>query len=270
MCCHLLSKKPVALPSLSSTLSNIWGLKEKVWVHQEDDDVLLFQFKDIEIRDRVLSNGPLFYNNSMLLSAAYNGLSALDSASLYLLEVWVVVTGLRIAMRNEKALTFIGRTLGEFVCVNPMVVQHKEVTQKVRMTLDIRRRGLRRRRFMFLPDLSLVLDLQSECFMFSLRGSQLASNPHRRVRSARASPFLYLSCWIRNQLEIQAIDCVTMVVANALITMKDLLTVQRAPTPPKESRPMKDHVIKSKKGWKKMKLVMEGSSAGNGSASAST
>ncbi|KAL6146123.1 hypothetical protein ACLB2K_056806 [Fragaria x ananassa] len=44
--------------------------------------------------------------------------------------------------------------------------------------------------------------------------------------------------------------------------------VQRAPAPPKESRPIKDHVIKSRKGWKKMKLAMEGSSAENGSASA--
>ena len=45
--------------------------------------------------------------------------------------------------------------------------------------------------------------------------------------------------------------------------------VQRAPAPPKESRPIKDQVIKSKKGWKKMKLAMDGSSAGNGSGSAS-
>ncbi|KAL6201483.1 hypothetical protein ACLB2K_025197 [Fragaria x ananassa] len=46
--------------------------------------------------------------------------------------------------------------------------------------------------------------------------------------------------------------------------------VQRAPAPLKESRPIKDQVIKSKKGWKKMKLAMKGSSAGNGSGSAST
>ncbi|KAL6134416.1 hypothetical protein ACLB2K_066647 [Fragaria x ananassa] len=46
--------------------------------------------------------------------------------------------------------------------------------------------------------------------------------------------------------------------------------VQRAPTSPKESRPIKDQVIKSKKGWKKMKLAIEGSFAGNVSGSAST
>ena len=39
--------------------------------------------------------------------------------------------------------------------------------------------------------------------------------------------------------------------------------VQRAPAPPKESRPIKDQAIKSKTGWKKMKLAMEGSLAGN-------
>ncbi|KAL6208845.1 hypothetical protein ACLB2K_019790 [Fragaria x ananassa] len=46
--------------------------------------------------------------------------------------------------------------------------------------------------------------------------------------------------------------------------------VQRAPAPPKESRPIKDQVKRSKKGWKKMKLAIEGSSAGNVSGSAST
>ncbi|KAL6213883.1 hypothetical protein ACLB2K_013322 [Fragaria x ananassa] len=50
----------------------------------------------------------------------------------------------------------------------------------------------------------------------------------------------------------------------------DISEVQRAPTPPKESRPIKNQVIKSKKGWKKMKLAIEGSFTGNGSASAST
>ncbi|KAL6141587.1 hypothetical protein ACLB2K_059875 [Fragaria x ananassa] len=46
--------------------------------------------------------------------------------------------------------------------------------------------------------------------------------------------------------------------------------VQKAPAPPKKSRLIKNQVIKSKKGWKKMKLAMEGSYAGNGSGSAST
>ncbi|KAL6213669.1 hypothetical protein ACLB2K_013115 [Fragaria x ananassa] len=45
--------------------------------------------------------------------------------------------------------------------------------------------------------------------------------------------------------------------------------VQKAPAPPKESRLIKDQIIKSKKGWKKIKLAMKGSSAANGNASAS-
>nr|XP_011463959.1 PREDICTED: uncharacterized protein LOC105351439 [Fragaria vesca subsp. vesca] len=54
------------------------------------------------------------------------------------------------------------------------------------------------------------------------------------------------------------------------VNLISISEVQRAPAPPKESRPIKDQAIKSKTGWKKMKLAMAGSSAGNGSASTST
>ncbi|KAL6227074.1 hypothetical protein ACLB2K_001033 [Fragaria x ananassa] len=56
----------------------------------------------------------------------------------------------------------------------------------------------------------------------------------------------------------------------ASIKKRVRVKVQRAPAPPKESRPIKDQVIKSKKGWKKMKLAIEASSAGNDSGLAST
>ncbi|KAM5573372.1 hypothetical protein ABKV19_013083 [Rosa sericea] len=107
LCGRLLSKKAVVLPSFSATISNIWGLKERVLIRQEEEDIFVFQFKEMEVKNRVLSRGPWFYNNSMLLLADYDGISALNTAPLHLLEVWVAVKGLRIAMRNEKALTLI-------------------------------------------------------------------------------------------------------------------------------------------------------------------
>ncbi|XP_024160461.1 uncharacterized protein LOC112167643 [Rosa chinensis] len=112
LCGRLLSKKAMVLSSFSAAISNIWGLKERILIRQEEEDIFVFQFKEMEVKNRVFSKGPWLYNSSMLLLADYDGVSALEVAQLHLLEVRVVVRGLQIAMRNEKALTIIGRALG--------------------------------------------------------------------------------------------------------------------------------------------------------------
>ncbi|KAL6209684.1 hypothetical protein ACLB2K_020624 [Fragaria x ananassa] len=47
---------------------------------------LLFQFKDVELKNQVLSEGPWFYNNAMLVLADYDGVFAFDTMPLHLLE----------------------------------------------------------------------------------------------------------------------------------------------------------------------------------------
>ncbi|XP_024179303.1 uncharacterized protein LOC112185293 [Rosa chinensis] len=177
-CGRLLSKKAVVLPLFSAAISNIWGVKERVLIRQEEEDIFVFQFKEMEVTNRVLSGGPWFYNNSMLLLADYDGISALDTAPLHLLEVWVAMKGLRIAMRNEKALTIIGRALGDFVQVDQGAVLRKDLVQRIRVIQDVRRRIWPRRMFEFSPIVSVTVELQYEkchglcaaCGFFGHRG----------------------------------------------------------------------------------------------------
>ncbi|XP_040367300.1 uncharacterized protein LOC121050625 [Rosa chinensis] len=162
LCGRLLSKKEVVLPSFSAAISNIWEVKERVLIRQEEEDILVFQFKEMEVKNRILSGGPWFYNNSMLLLADYDGISALDTAPLHLLEVWVDVKGLRIAMRNEKALTLIGPALGDFVRVDQGAMLRKDPVQRIRVIQDVRRRIWPRRMFEFSPVVSVTVELQYE------------------------------------------------------------------------------------------------------------
>ncbi|XP_062028781.1 uncharacterized protein LOC133744743 [Rosa rugosa] len=163
LCGRLLSKKAVVLSSFSTAISNVWGLKERILIRQEEEDIFVFQFKEMEVKNRVLSGGPWFYNNSMLLLADYDGVFNLGAAPLHLL-VWVAVKGLRIAMRNEKALTLIGRVLGDFVRVDQGAVQRKDHVQRIRVIHDVRRRIWARRRFVFSSVVSVMVELQYEKF----------------------------------------------------------------------------------------------------------
>ncbi len=58
-------------------------------IQQEEGWILLFQFKDREAKVRVLFGGLWFYNNNMIVFADYDGISALDTVRLHLLEMWV-------------------------------------------------------------------------------------------------------------------------------------------------------------------------------------
>ncbi|XP_062005791.1 uncharacterized protein LOC133722966 [Rosa rugosa] len=137
LCGRLLSKKAVVLSSFSAAISNVWGLKERVLIRQEEEDIFVFQFKEMGVKNRVLSGGPWFYNNSMLLLADYDGVSDLGAAPLHLLEVWVAVKGLRIAMRNEKALTLIGRVLGDFVRVDQGAIHNLTSSMSMETSLEL-------------------------------------------------------------------------------------------------------------------------------------
>ncbi|KAL6176903.1 hypothetical protein ACLB2K_053535 [Fragaria x ananassa] len=87
LCGRILSKKLVVLPSFSATVSNIWGLKENVMFQQEEGEFFLFQLKDIKVKDPVLSGGPWFFNNSMIVLVGYDGIFALYLVPMHLLEV---------------------------------------------------------------------------------------------------------------------------------------------------------------------------------------
>ncbi|PRQ48315.1 hypothetical protein RchiOBHm_Chr2g0109311 [Rosa chinensis] len=98
----------------------------------------------------------------MLLLADYDVVSALGEVPLHLLEVWVAVKGLHIAMRNEKALSLIGRALGTFVRVDQGAVQRKDTIQRIHVIHDVRRRIWARRQFDFSPTVSVLVELQYE------------------------------------------------------------------------------------------------------------
>lgn len=53
------------------------GLKERVLVQQEEEDILVFQFKNQEARDRAMNGGPWCFNNIMLLMVDYDDVSPL-------------------------------------------------------------------------------------------------------------------------------------------------------------------------------------------------
>ena len=50
--------------------------------------------------------------------AKYDDIHSLPMLDLQQLEVWTTVNGLRMAMRNECALTFLGNDMAEIWCVS--------------------------------------------------------------------------------------------------------------------------------------------------------
>ncbi|KAL6176450.1 hypothetical protein ACLB2K_053083 [Fragaria x ananassa] len=103
----------------------------------------------------------------MLILAVYDGLSPVEDVSLNTLEVWILVVGLRFAMRNPQVLGWVRNDLGGFVRADPGPIKWKEKVQQVRVVLDVRNRipvelTIRRRMFMrqgvdlWVVDLSLV------------------------------------------------------------------------------------------------------------------
>ncbi|PRQ43572.1 hypothetical protein RchiOBHm_Chr3g0469891 [Rosa chinensis] len=65
-------------------------------------------------------------------------------------------------MRNEKALTLIGRALGDFVRVDQGAVLRNDPIQRIRVIQDVRRRIWSRQMFEFSPVVSVTVELQYE------------------------------------------------------------------------------------------------------------
>ncbi|XP_024171812.1 uncharacterized protein LOC112177789 [Rosa chinensis] len=143
-------------------MSGIWRMNERVLIREEEGGIFVFQFKEQEVKHRVLHGGPWYYSNSMLLLADYDGLRAPSEVPLHFLEEWVAVTGLRVAMSNERALTRIGNLMGTFVRVDQVALQRKEATQRIRLIFDVRHRVWARRTVCFTPEVSVALEFRFE------------------------------------------------------------------------------------------------------------
>ncbi|KAK9931662.1 hypothetical protein M0R45_018932 [Rubus argutus] len=88
----------------------------------------------------ILHGSPWYYNNSMLLLAEYDGLGEVKSILNHSLEFWVAVKGLGVALRNEKALTLIGGTLGRVLRFDQVALRRREAIQRIRVLHDTIRR----------------------------------------------------------------------------------------------------------------------------------
>lgn len=86
-------------------IKDIWRLRVKLSIHEEENGVFVFPIQGQEEKIRVLERGPWFFNNNMLLLANYNGVSNLAHVPLHFMELWVDVKGFKVTMWNEKVLT---------------------------------------------------------------------------------------------------------------------------------------------------------------------
>lgn len=102
---RVLAMKKFAPQSFMVAMAGVWGLKDRLSIQEEGGGVFVFQFKVKEEENRIWHGGPWFYNNSMVLLNDYDGFGSVSEVQLVFLEVWVVIKGLSVALRNEKALT---------------------------------------------------------------------------------------------------------------------------------------------------------------------
>ncbi|KAK9922979.1 hypothetical protein M0R45_031415 [Rubus argutus] len=87
----------------------------------------------------------------MLLLAEYDGLGEVKSILNHSLEFWVAVKGLGVALKNEKALTLIGGTLGQVLRFDQVALRRREAIQRILVLHDTRRRICLHRTFQFSP-----------------------------------------------------------------------------------------------------------------------
>ncbi|KAL6191145.1 hypothetical protein ACLB2K_037536 [Fragaria x ananassa] len=153
---------PVVTPILSSVLSGAWNLKEKLLAREEELGRFVFQFKSKVKRGRIASGGPWSFNRGMLILAEYDGLSPVEDVSINHLEVWILIAGLRFAMRNNMVLSRVANGLGVFVRADPGLIQRKEKIQRVRVVLDVRNRIPAERIFDYSSELAVKLDFKVE------------------------------------------------------------------------------------------------------------
>nr|XP_011463631.1 PREDICTED: uncharacterized protein LOC105351338 [Fragaria vesca subsp. vesca] len=86
----------------------------------------------------------------------------MEDVSLHYLEVWVSVTELRFAMRNNMVLSHAVNGLGVFVRADLGPIQRKEKIQRVRVVLDVRNRIPAKRIFDYSPEVAVKLEFKVE------------------------------------------------------------------------------------------------------------
>ncbi|XP_024199906.1 uncharacterized protein LOC112203121 [Rosa chinensis] len=118
-------------PGFKGTISSIWRIKSGLSVHDAGDR-FMFQFNHEANRNRALHEGPWFYRNTMLLVGEYDGVG--------LVEIWVAVKGLPVALRNKNALNLIGYVVGQVIKFDQSALRRREEEQRIRLVLDTRRR----------------------------------------------------------------------------------------------------------------------------------
>ncbi|XP_024155749.1 uncharacterized protein LOC112163699 [Rosa chinensis] len=152
----------VGIQSFSAAIFGVWGLKDRVLIHEEEAGIYVFQFKDQEEKNRVLNGSPWFYSRSMMVLEDYDGISFLEAVSLHWLELWVAVKGLRIAMCNERAFNPTRECFGVFVRFDVAALQQKDPIQRIRLIHDIRRRIWARHTYCFSSKVSVLLEFKYE------------------------------------------------------------------------------------------------------------
>ncbi|KAM5551537.1 hypothetical protein ABKV19_026400 [Rosa sericea] len=134
---RLLAPK-AGFPGFKGTISTIWHLRSGLTI-QEAGERFVFQFENESVRNRILHGGPWFYRNTMLVVGEYDGLCPPEMVALNMMETWVVVRGLPLALRNKVALNMVGATLGQVVRMDLTALKRKEEEQRIKVVFDVRR-----------------------------------------------------------------------------------------------------------------------------------
>lgn len=114
LCGPLMSRKVVATPTLLSTMSGYdrcrgsWKSMRRMTTLSCSDS-------------RILHGGIWLYNSSTLILVDYNGVEDPKATALGSWEVYVSVTGLRIAMHKEIVLARIRSIMCSYIRSDPMV-----------------------------------------------------------------------------------------------------------------------------------------------------
>lgn len=123
----LLTRKPFVAGFIRS-IPSIWHIRSGLSI-REVEGRFIFQFDRKEDWNRILSGGPWFYRNVMLVLAEYDGLGSVSVAPLWSLELWVTVKGLPPSLRNPVSLSMVGSAVGRVVRFDQFALIRKELEQ---------------------------------------------------------------------------------------------------------------------------------------------
>ncbi|XP_024200294.1 uncharacterized protein LOC112203582 [Rosa chinensis] len=127
------------LPGFKGTIPTIWHIRSGLTI-QDTGELFVFQFESASMRTRIMHGGPWFYRNTMLVVGEYDGLGPVESVPLNLMEAWVFVKGLPIALRNKVALSMVGSSIGHVVRFDLNALKSKEEEQRIKIVFYVRRR----------------------------------------------------------------------------------------------------------------------------------